>query len=54
MVLWAGKQYGPLCGNNWASKDYTHLGFGGGRQLARILMDALMSEMEFYESAGQE
>ena len=40
--------------NNWASKDYTHLGFGGGRQLARILMDALMSEMEFYESAGQE
>ena len=39
--------------NNWASKDYTHLGFGGGRQLARILMDALMSEMEFYENAEQ-
>lgn len=36
---------------NWASKDYTHLGFGGGRELARILMEALLEEMKFYEEA---
>ena len=36
---------------NWASKDYTHLGFGGGRELARILTEALLEEMKFYEEA---
>lgn len=36
---------------NWASKDYTHLSFGGGRELARILKEALMKEKEFYDEA---
>ncbi len=40
--------------NNWASKDYTHLGFGGGRKLAKVLMNAFMMEMEFYDNAEQE
>lgn len=38
---------------NWASKDYTHLGFGGGRELSRVLMEALLAEMEFYEKAEE-
>lgn len=37
--------------NNWASKDYTHFSFGGGRQLARSLMEALLTEKEFYDQA---
>lgn len=40
--------------NNWASKDYTHLGFSGGKELARILAEALLTEMEFYEAAEQQ
>lgn len=28
--------------NNWANKDYTHLKFSGGRQLARILTETLL------------
>lgn len=39
---------------NWASKDYTHLGFGGGRELARILKEALMAEKNFYDEAETE
>lgn len=39
---------------NWASKDYTHLGFGGGRELARILFEALMKEKDFYDEAEKE
>lgn len=39
---------------NWASKDYTHLGFIGGRKLATILKDALLKEKEFYDEAETE
>lgn len=35
--------------NNWASKDYTHLGFRGGREVANALLEALAAEKDFYE-----
>ena len=35
----------------WASKDYTHLSFGGGREVARSLLKALLAEKEFYDEA---
>ena len=35
--------------NNWASKDYTHLGFRGGREVAKALLEALEAEKVFYE-----
>ena len=35
--------------NNWASKDYTHLGFRGGREVAKALLEALAAEKVFYE-----
>lgn len=37
--------------NNWASKDYTHLSFSGGRQIASALMKAILLEKEFYDEA---
>ncbi len=37
--------------NNWASKDYTHLSFSGGREIAKALFNALMLEKEFYDEA---
>ncbi|MDH6358762.1 hypothetical protein [Parabacteroides sp. PF5-9] len=37
--------------NSWASKDYTHLSFRGGREIATALIDALIKEKEFYEKA---
>ncbi|MDR2968168.1 MAG: hypothetical protein LBV32_01020 [Tannerellaceae bacterium] len=37
--------------NNWASKDYTHFSFRGGRELANALMKALLIEKEFYDEA---
>ncbi|MDR1980302.1 MAG: hypothetical protein LBQ39_01620 [Tannerellaceae bacterium] len=37
--------------NNWASKDYTHLSFRGGREIAKRLMNALMAEKAFYDEA---
>lgn len=37
--------------NNWASKDYTHFNFRGGRELADALMKALLTEKEFYDEA---
>lgn len=37
--------------NNWASKDYTHLGFRGGKEIAEALLKALLSEKEFYDEA---
>lgn len=37
--------------NNWASKDYTHFSFRGGRELANALMKALLQEKEFYDEA---
>jgi lysophospholipase L1-like esterase len=33
----------------WAGKDYTHLTFKGGREIAQSLMSALMREKEFYD-----
>ena len=38
---------------NWASKDYTHLGFPGGKALADSLFNALMRENTFYDEAAQ-
>ena len=37
--------------NNWASKDYTHLSFRGGKEIAKALLKALMAEKEFYDEA---
>lgn len=37
--------------NNWASKDYTHLSFRGGREIAKTFYEALMLEKEFYDEA---
>lgn len=39
--------------NNWASKDYTHLSFRGGREIAKALLEALMREKEFYDEADK-
>ena len=38
---------------NWASKDYTHLGFPGGREIAKALMEALMTEKKLYDEADK-
>lgn len=35
----------------WASKDYTHLSFRGGKQIATALYNVLMTEKEFYDEA---
>ncbi|MDH6305828.1 lysophospholipase L1-like esterase [Parabacteroides sp. PF5-5] len=37
----------------WASKDYTHLSFRGGREIARSLIKALMLEKKFYDEADK-
>ncbi|MDR0429327.1 MAG: hypothetical protein LBH58_02470 [Tannerellaceae bacterium] len=37
----------------WASKDYTHLSFRGGREIAGSLIKALMLEKEFYDKADK-
>jgi hypothetical protein len=39
--------------NNWASKDYTHLSFRGGREIAKAFYEALMLEKEFYDKADE-
>lgn len=39
--------------NNWASKDYTHISFRGGREIATSLFNALLLEKEFYEEADK-
>ncbi|MDH6313159.1 hypothetical protein M2137_001946 [Parabacteroides sp. PFB2-10] len=36
---------------NWASKDYTHFSFRGGRELAGALTKAILFEMKFYDEA---
>lgn len=33
----------------WASKDYTHLSFRGGREIATLLFNALMVEKQLYD-----
>lgn len=35
--------------NNWASKDYTHLGFRGGCKIADAFLKALLVEKEYYD-----
>ena len=35
--------------SNWASKDYTHLSFRGGREIANALYNAIISEKEMYD-----
>ena len=37
----------------WAGKDYTHLSFRGGREIAKSLIKALLLEKEFYDKAEQ-
>ena len=37
--------------NNWASKDYTHLSFRGGREIAKAFVKSLLLEKEFYDEA---
>lgn len=39
--------------NNWASKDYTHLSFRGGREIAAALLKAVLAEKEFYDEADK-
>lgn len=39
--------------NNWAGKDYTHLGFRGGREVADALVTALLTEKQFYDEADE-
>jgi lysophospholipase L1-like esterase len=36
--------------SNWASKDYTHLSFRGGREIANALYDALLIEKGLYDN----
>ncbi|MDR1380667.1 MAG: hypothetical protein LBJ47_04215 [Tannerella sp.] len=36
--------------SNWASKDYTHLSFRGGREIAQSLFDAIITEKKTYDS----
>jgi hypothetical protein len=35
--------------SNWASKDYTHLSFRGGREVAKALFDAIITEKNRYD-----
>lgn len=39
--------------NNWASKDYTHMSFRGGREIASALLKAILSEKDFYDEADK-
>ncbi|MDR1525308.1 MAG: hypothetical protein LBS79_08680 [Tannerella sp.] len=34
---------------NWASKDYTHLAFRGGREIASALFEAIITEKKLYD-----
>jgi hypothetical protein len=35
--------------SNWASKDYTHLSFRGGREVANALFEAIINEKNMYD-----
>ena len=37
--------------NGWASKDYTHLSFRGGKEIATALLNAILLEKDFYDEA---
>lgn len=39
---------------NWAGKDYTHLGFRGGKEIAKALFDALLLEKVFYDEVDKQ
>ena len=39
--------------NNWASKDYPHLSFRGGKEIASALLKAILLEKEFYDEADK-
>ncbi|MDR1332243.1 MAG: hypothetical protein LBK07_09090 [Tannerella sp.] len=39
--------------NRWAGKDYTHLSFRGGREIAAALFDALILEKELYDEVEE-
>jgi hypothetical protein len=39
--------------NHWASKDYTHLSFRGGREIATALFDALILEKTLYDEVEE-
>ena len=38
--------------SNWASKDYTHLNFNGGREIANVLFDALLDAKSQFDTYG--
>lgn len=35
--------------NNWAAKDHTHIGYAGGRQIARRMVEALISGKDVHD-----
>ena len=37
--------------NNWASKDYTHLSFRGGKEIGMSLFKSILLEKQFYDEA---
>lgn len=39
--------------NNWASKDYTHISFRGGKEISKSLIKAILHEKDFYEKADK-
>jgi hypothetical protein len=39
--------------SNWASKDYTHLNFNGGREIANALFDAVLAEKKLFDEHKQ-
>jgi lysophospholipase L1-like esterase len=39
--------------NNWASKDYTHLSFRGGREVSKLLLNAILLEKQFYDKVEE-
>lgn len=39
--------------NGWAGKDYTHLSFRGGREIATSLLKAIALEKEFYDEVDK-
>lgn len=37
----------------WAAKDYTHLGFRGGKEIASSLVKSILKEKKFYDEADK-
>ena len=38
---------------NWASKDYTHLSFRGGREVANALFEAIINKKQIYDELAE-